>query len=243
MGWRKVIGDGMQPVLDLVYPPRCPLCGDAIARHGALCLECWSGIETPTEPACAKCQRPLGEIRDAQSDCLLCTQTPPKHSGIIAATIYNDVSRQLILNYKHGHKLALAKLLARMMAQKLPVDGDRLLVPVPLHRFRLWERGFNQAAILCQELARLGRGDVCVDGLLRVKRTPSLGGLGKAQREETLKDAIRINPARCLKVQNRKVFLVDDVLTSGATSSACVDALLDAGAAGVQIVCFARVLD
>lgn len=106
-----------------------------------------------------------------------------------AATIYNEASRRLVLDCKHGRRIALARLLARLIAARLtgPAhDGAAPLlvpVPVPLHRWRLWQRGFNQAALLAGELARLGKGEAVVDGLIRRKRTPSLGGLGREARE------------------------------------------------------------
>ena len=250
MGVRSQLADGirlgLRPVVDLVYPPRCPLCGDALAEQGGLCIDCWSDLETPGEPACSSCQRPLGSSHEQGYDqCAVCAQSPPRHSGIHAASLYNDTSRQLILTFKHGGKLALAPLLARLMAGRLPADdGDApLLVPVPLHRWRIWQRGYNQAALLAQELAKLGRGDLVVDGLIRAKRTPSLGGLGREEREIALRGAIEVRKGAHVKLEGRAVILVDDVLTSGATSDSCVSALLDGGAQSVRIACFARVLD
>ncbi|QFT77854.1 ComF family protein [Erythrobacter sp. THAF29] len=175
----------------------------------------------------------------------MCEADPPRHVGVHAATIYNDASRKLILSYKHGRKIALAGLLARMIAGRLPDLGSEvpLLIPVPLHRWRLWSRGFNQATLLAIELEKLRKGQLVVDGLMRTRRTPSLGGLGRVQREVALKGAIAVRRSRKARIANRDVILVDDVLTSGATSDACVAALLDAGAKSVRIACFARVVD
>ena len=239
----RQISDGLSPVLDLVYPPRCPLCGDAVAQQGGLCTDCWNTIEAPGDPACRLCSLPIGSGRTL---CHECEIEPPRHWGIHAATLYNDASRQLILSFKHGGKIALARLLARMMAQRFPQPegGERhLLVPVPLHRWRLWRRGYNQAAMLVQELARSGEREALVDGLVRTKRTPSLGGLGRLARHKALRGAIAVNSARQDRIAGRHIVLVDDVMTSGATSDACVAALLDAGAASVRIACFARVVD
>ncbi|MEM6493417.1 MAG: ComF family protein [Pseudomonadota bacterium] len=204
--------------MDLIYPPRCPVCGVAVAKQGGLCIDCWSDLETPSN----------------------------EHDGVVAATIYNDASRQLVLNFKHGGKISLAGLLGRMMAQRMPDadgEGDPLLVPVPLHRLRLWERGFNQAALLARELARRGKGELCVDALIRHKRTPSLGGLGRDARANALKGAIGVRPSRRARIVGRDIALIDDVFTSGATSSACTKALMEAGARSVQVVCFSRVAE
>ncbi len=237
---------GLKPAVDLVYPPRCPLCGDAIAEQGGLCVDCWSELEIPGDTGCRHCNRPL-DATGARSDdaCVDCRSDPPLHSGIYAATSYNDASRRLILNFKHGGKIALAGLLGRLMAARLPdCEPDRvpLLVPVPLHRFRIWERGYNQAALLARELERRGKGALAVDALSRTKRTPSLGGLGRVARKETLQGAIKVSGRYSSRIKGRDIVLVDDVLTSGATSDACVSALSEAGAASVRIACFARVV-
>ncbi|MEL7216987.1 MAG: ComF family protein [Pseudomonadota bacterium] len=240
------VKEGLRPLVDLVYPPRCPMCGDAIAEQGGLCVECWGELEVPGEPACHSCGRPtIGHAKDVPA-CQICKLDPPTHSGIYGATIYNDASRKLVLSFKHGRKIALASLLGRLMSARLPdpvEDQLPLLIPVPLHRFRIWERGFNQAALLARELERSGKGELVVDGLSRVRRTPSLGGLGRNDREKVLRGTIAVRPSRRNIIAARDVVLVDDVLTSGATSDACVAALLNAGATTVRIACFARVLD
>ncbi|BDI61095.1 hypothetical protein MACH05_16550 [Qipengyuania nanhaisediminis] len=118
-----------------------------------------------------------------------------------------------------------------------------MLVPVPLHRWRLWRRGYNQAGLLARELERLGLGELCVDALARRRHTPALGGLGREQREKVLRGAIVLNRRARERIAGRNVILVDDVLTSGATSDGCVCEVIDAGAASVQIACFARVID
>ena len=233
------------PLVDLLYPPRCPTCGAAIGEHGALCQDCWSALVIPGEPCCAACQRPFGnELVEAGSLCAPCMADPPQHAGIAAATLYTEGSRKLVLAFKHGRRIALASLLARLMLARLPVlEGEWLVVPVPLHRRRLWTRGFNQSALLAGEIARARGHELVVDGLLRTKVTPTLGGLGRRERAKVLKGAIAVNPARVAKLNGAQVLLVDDVMTSGATTQACLKELRKAGATTVRIACFARVLD
>lgn len=170
---------------------------------------------------------------------------PPRHDGIAAATLYNDASRKLILAFKHGRRIALAPFLARLIMAQLPpeVDETWLVAPVPLHRWRLWRRGFNQSALLAREIARTRNSRLLVDGLIRRKPTPSLGGLGRNARIQALAGAIIANAKHRANLKGGKILLVDDVLTSGATSGACVSALKRAGAERVVIACFARVLD
>jgi ComF family protein len=210
------------PVVDLVYPPRCPSCGVGIARQAGLCSDCWSSLEVPSQ-----------------------TMIEGLGVPVHAATYYGATSRGLVLAYKHGGRIALARLMARLIAARLPERPDGasppVLVPVPLHRWRLWSRGFNQAALLARDLARLGKGEVEVAALIRHRRTPNLGGLGREGRERALRGAIRLNPARVARLSGRDVILVDDVLTSGATSRACITALAEARPASIALACFARV--
>src|SRR5690606_28517972 len=156
---------------------------------------------------------------------------PPRHDGIAAGTLYNDASRKLVLALKHGRRIALAPMLARLVAARLPqLDGRWVVVPVPLHRWRLWRRGFNQSALLAREIARLRELPLAVDALVRRKRTPVLGGLGRSARTRALAGAIAVNPRLRAAVDGASVVLVDDVMTSGATSDACVRALKRGGA-------------
>lgn len=233
------------PLVDLIYPPRCPACGTGIAAQDGLCASCWGELVIPGEPACASCHRPFASDSLGEGAiCAACLADPPRHDGIAAATLYNDASRRLVLGFKHGRRIALAPMLGRLIAARLPdLDGEWLVVPVPLHRVRLWRRGFNQSALLAREIARLRGKNLLVDGLLRKKATPVLGGLGRKARARALSGAIKVNPHREAALKGASILLVDDVMTSGATSQACVSALKRAGARQVVIACFARVLD
>lgn len=234
----------LAPVVDLVFPPRCPLCGEGLAAQAGLCPSCWAQLAIPGDPACSLCQRPFADHVLPGSICAPCMAEPPRHDGISAATLYNPASRKLVLSFKHGGRVALARMMARLMSARLQQVGPGwLVVPVPLHRWRLWRRGYNQSALLARAIARDRQADLVVDGLVRRKPTPSLAGLGKKARARALSGAIAVTPARKSRFDGADVVLIDDVLTSGATSSACVAALKRAGARRVVIACFARVLD
>ncbi len=241
----RQLSEALAPLVDFVFPPRCPACGAMIGQQSGLCHDCWSALVIPTSPCCASCQRPFGERGPADGAiCAVCLAHPPLHDGIAAATLYNPVSRKLVLAFKHGGRIALAAMLARLIAARLPdlPDGS-VIVPVPLHRWRLWRRGFNQAALLARELERMGKGRLIPDGLVRSKSTPALGGLSATARARMLRGAIAVHRRAAAQIAGTHVVLVDDVLTSGATTNACVKALKKAGASGVTIACFARVLD
>lgn len=236
----------LAPLVDLVFPPRCPICGEGLSLQTGLCGACWSELVIPGEPCCSLCQRPFSQatgIGEA-AICAPCLAQPPRHDGIAAGTLYNEPSRKLVLAFKHGRRIALAPMLARLMAARLPpIDPGWLVVPVPLHRWRLWQRGFNQAALLAREVARLKHGRLIVDALRRNQPTPRLGGLGAKARAKAVSGAIGVNPRHRASIKGARIILVDDVLTSGATSGACVAALKQAGASAVVICCFARVLE
>jgi ComF family protein len=243
------LAETLAPVVDLIFPPRCPLCGEGLAVQVGLCASCWGELVIPGEPACAACQRPLPDLMGGagtagEAVCAPCMADPPRHDGIAAGTLYNEASRRLVLSFKHGQRIALAPMMARLIAAKLAfVDPDWLVVPVPLHRWRLWRRGFNQAALLAREIAKAHGAVLAIDMLERRKATPTLGGLGRKARSRTLSGAIGVDARRAPSLRGAKVVLVDDVLTSGATSDACVSALKRAGAERVVVACFARVLD
>jgi ComF family protein len=238
------LSEAFAPVVDLVFPPRCTLCGSAIGTQTGLCGACWSELAIPGEPACVLCGRPFGDTMPEGATCAPCLGDPPRHDGIAAATIYNDASRKLVLSLKHGNRISLAPMMAVLMLSKLTFVGpDWLVVPVPLHRWRLWKRGYNQSAELGRQIARRTGARLAVDALVRRKATPSLGGLGKKARKQVLSGAIGVKARHRPKLKGASIVLVDDVLTSGATSNACVSALKRAGAKRVVIACFARVLD
>nr|WP_225899663.1 ComF family protein [Croceicoccus gelatinilyticus] len=236
--------------MDFVYPPRCPACGDGIAGGSpsgddAFCAECWGKLQLPGQPWCTTCHHPFGADHfGADAHCARCLADAPVHDGIVAATIYGEVSRDMVLHFKHGGRIALAGPMGRTIAARIGdrAQSDAIVVPVPLHRWRLWKRGYNQSAMLGKVIARSLNLEFSPDLLVRSKPTPSLGGLDPKERREALKGAIQCNPRKADGIRGRDVILVDDVMTSGATSDACVRVLKKAGSKSVVIACYARVL-
>lgn len=220
---------------DFAIPPRCAGCGCVIGNDHQLCAPCWASVEFITGTGCTRCGIP---VPPAIEICAPCLATPPEHDGACAAVIYGDVSRQIILRLKHGRRIGLARFIARHMHRILP-EGDWLLVPVPLHRWRLWRRGFNQSALVASRLARLGGNQLALDALWRTRSTPMLGGFGATARANLLRGAFAADPDR---VRGCRILLIDDVYTSGATANACARALKRAGASEVQVLSWARVV-
>ena len=158
-----------------------------------------------------------------------------------AAVAYDDMSRSIALRLKYGRKVALARTMARHMAPLGAEWGcEAVLVPVPLHRWRLWRRGFNQSGLVARELAKHWSLPVSLDSIRRVRRTRPLKGLNHNQRRKAVAGAFQIAAAE--EVRDRTVILIDDVLTSGSTAEACAKALRKAGARRVELICWARVV-
>lgn len=232
----------LRSLADLALPPRCAGCGTITRADHRFCADCFSSLRFLGEPWCAGCNLPFVFDRGPGARCADCLADPPRHAGIRAAVAYGDVARRLVLRLKYGGRTANAMTAAHHMLRLMPADAD-LLVPVPLHRWRLWSRGFNQAALIAAGIARLG--GVATDPALlrRTRATPLLRGLGARARREAVRGVFGLAPGAGERLRGRHVVLIDDVYTSGATAAACTRALLKGGAARVTILCWARVLD
>lgn len=233
----------LKPALDFVLPHRCPSCRTITPEGGAFCADCWQRLRFLSPPWCASCAQPFPYDQGVDAACATCLATPPLHDGIRAVVAYDDISRQVVLRLKYGGKIGLAKMVARQLLRHLPDDRVALLVaPVPLHWTRLWSRSFNQSALIASELARIGGIEHIPDLLVRTKRTPSLRGFSGKERRRAVGAAFAINPRWQSRVSGAKIILVDDVLTSGATSEGCFKALKKHGAAWMQLFCWARAM-
>ena len=228
----------MKHVLDFALPPRCAGCGAIVDEVHSFCPPCWTQVHFLGESGCATCGMPL-EATDAEL-CGGCIAQPPRIQRTRSAVAYDDLSRSIALRLKYGRKVALARTMARYMAPLIRESEEPILVPVPLHRTRLWQRGFNQAALVANELAKATgyRSDPHL--LRRLKRTPALKGMSLTQRRKVVAGAFKVNPAA--ELAGHTVVLIDDVLTTGSTANACAKALQQAGAGRVELVSWARVI-
>lgn len=229
-------------IVDLALPPRCPGCGAVTGEAHRFCAACFQSLRFLGPPWCAGCGVPFSHDRGVNARCADCQRSAPRHAGVRAAVAYGDIARRVALRLKYNRRLALAETMARHMARLVPADAD-LLVPVPLHRWRLWSRGFNQALLIAEMVSRQSGVAVERDALLRTRATPALKGLGRRQRAKAVKGVFKARRGAGAVLKGKSVVLVDDVHTTGATGDACTAALLRAGAAKVTILCWARVLD
>ena len=229
-------------VVDLALPPRCPGCGMVTESDHLFCADCWQALHFLGGPACACCGEPFPLDPGAGALCGACLADPPAFAAMRAAVAYGDIPRRLALRLKYGGRPGLAVTLAMQMRRLIVTGEDALLVPVPLHRWRLWRRGYNQALLIARALARQTGLPLLPDALERYRATPLLRGLGPRQRRKVVAGAFRVRRAQAHRLVGRRVVLIDDVYTTGATVNACAQALRRAGAASVTVCCFARVL-
>lgn len=229
---------------DLILPPMAHDSQEATAAAG-LTPDAWSRIRFLEAPVCDGCGAGFdmdgGDFADSR--CAACLAQPYAFQRARAACLYDEHSRGLILRFKHGDQQQFAPLFARWIgraAAELIAEAD-VIAPVPLHPFRLLSRRFNQAAEIARPLARSASLDYAPDALIRVSHTASQGGRSRRGRRLNVKAAFAVTEAGRRRIKGRRVLLIDDVLTTGATGEACARALIAAGARAVDLAVVARV--
>jgi ComF family protein len=229
-------------VIDGVLPPRCLACGDIVGEPDSLCGRCWAAMTFFSPPWCSTCGAPFPHPMGEDALCGECARERRSWDRARAVLRYDKHSRRLVLGLKHGDRTHLAGAFGRWMnrAGSDVLAGADLLVPVPLHWTRLVQRRYNQASLLALGIRAAGGPDVAVDWLVRRRRTPSQGHLGPAARERNVRGAFRVRPGR--NFAGKRVVIIDDVLTTGATVEECARVLRRAGASSIGVLTLARAL-
>ena len=246
----KLTGTLLRPfsgAFNHLLPQRCPLCRQFCLETG-LCAECWKGLVFISSPACNCCGRPLPHATP-DNLCGACLETPPPVAKIRACFVYNDVSRQLILNFKHGDGLHLTPLLARVLATDFRqiLGPDHLVIPAPLHPRRYLKRRYNQSAELARALCTkvqkaAGHKIFAAEVLTRQKPSPSQARLSKSMRRLNVAGAFHVPLDQRDRLRNRPILLIDDVMTTGATLYEASRTLIKAGSGPTSCLVVARVL-
>jgi ComF family protein len=225
---------------DLLFPPLCMSCRTPVGEQG-LCAQCWSGITFLDGPACACCGLPFPVALEGENFCAACLARRPAFDSARAIMAYDDKSRGAILALKHADRLELVPGFARWLGRTGVLTDCDLIVPVPLHRFRLWQRRYNQSAELVRRLAAGRNIAANLFALVKTRSTASQGEMTSAKaRRRNVQRAFQVPDP--ISVRGRNVLLLDDVLTTGATAEACARALKRAGAARVHVLALARVV-
>ena len=223
------------------------MCGAETDAAGRLCPDCFRLTGFITEPLCVRCGVPFANaaLGGQERLCPGCRDLPPVFRRARAALRYDAQGRRLVLPFKHADRTELATVLAPHMvrAGAALLDEADLLVPVPLHRTRLFTRRYNQAALLAQAVGRMAGRPSLPDALVRRRATASLGEKSAAQRAAEVAGAFAVKESRAAQLLDKRVLLIDDVMTSGATANACAGVLLAAGVRSVDVLAAARVPD
>lgn len=213
--------------------------------QGTLCADCWRATPFVAGLCCAGCGTPLpGHPDEGPVHCDDCLTLARPWNGGRAVMTYGEVGRKLVLALKHGDRHDIATAAGPWLARAAAplIRPDTLVAPVPLHRWRLFRRRFNQSALLARALARAAERPHCPDLLQRTRQTTTQDGRTREGRFLNLSGAISAHPRRAARIVGRHVLLVDDVMTSGATLAAAAEACFAAGADDVSVVVLARVL-
>jgi len=232
-------------VADLVVPPLCLNCRRPLGSQDALCAICWRQIRFIRPPLCDRLGIPLPYDAGEQAVSAAALANPPDWDRARAVAHFGLVMRDMIHAFKYADRHDARRLFGRWLAGaggQLLSDAD-LIVPVPMHRWRLLQRKFNQAALLAGEVSRVSGVPYDPLAIERIKPTPPQVGLTAAERRRGLSGALRVPDPAQARVAGRKLVLVDDVVTTGSTAAACARALRRAGAARIDVLALALVTD
>lgn len=233
-----------QKTVDVVLPPRCLASGDVVAEAGMVSPAAWASLRFIGAPQCACCGYPFEFAVEGEALCGGCLQERPLFTSARAALVYDDASRGMILKFKHADQLHAAPTFIPWMerAGREMLAAADLIVPVPLHRWRFLKRRYNQAAVLALLLARRAEVTCIPDALVRRRATVTQGHLDFRARHRNVKRAFAVHLRYAGAVAGKRIVLVDDVYTTGATVKECAKTLLKAGAVGVSVLTIARVV-
>jgi ComF family protein len=244
-GLRRACRATLRFAFDFALPPLCPACRSVLGDGGGLCAACWSKLTFIERPYCERLGTPFPYDPGPGVLSTQAVNAPPAFDRARAAVRYDEIAQTLVHGLKYSDRLDLAPIMGRWMAK---AGGEILaeahaLVPVPLHWRRLWARRFNQAAALATAISSAKGPPVLGDALRRVRPTRQQVGLTRADRATNVQGAFRVPDDKRPLVRGKRVVLIDDVLTSGATADTCARALRHAGAVAVDVLVFARVVD
>ncbi|MDX3927622.1 MAG: ComF family protein [Shinella sp.] len=238
------LATAFEAAVDFVYPPVCVGCNVLLGRHAGVCARCWSSLHFIERPYCEVLGLPFSHDLGSGILSAEAIANPPSFDRLRSVALHDDLARSLVHGLKYRDRTDLAPMMARWMLRSSDgaVEACDIILPVPLHRFRLLRRKFNQAGELARALSDLSGKPIAVDVLKRMRRTRHQVGLGARAREDNVRGAFAVTEKGKADLFGKKVVLVDDVYTTGATVSAASRALKRAGVADLTVLTFARAL-
>ena len=238
-----LIANSLKGLRDLVLPPTCLACDKAVSRQGLVCPSCWSQLRFIERPFCEILGTPFSYDLGKGALSAQAIANPPAFDRARSVVLYDEVARQLVQGFKFSDRTDLAPWMSKWMVRAADglLDEKPIIVPVPLHRWRLLGRRFNQSAELARHIARECGGQHLPEGLVRIRSTKQQVGLGAKERARNVRGAFRVPTERKIDINGRRIVLIDDVYTTGATLEACARAFRRAGALEVDCLTFARV--
>ncbi|MHA1540369.1 MAG: ComF family protein [Alphaproteobacteria bacterium] len=240
----QTIKNYLNRFVDMLLPPRCFSCGTFVVEHHSVCGECFEKIHFIAAPLCEICGLPFSYDVEDETICGACAQKRPLFEKGRSIVRYDDGSKKIILSFKHGDVVDLVPAFVGWIVghqKEFVMDAD-LLVPVPIHRWRLLKRRYNQAALVSNALGRRLEKESFPDLMRRIKNTPPQEHKSIISREDNVRGAFVVHSKYLETVRGKRILLIDDVFTTGATITSCTKVLLKAGASSVSVLTLARVV-
>ena len=246
--WINAVPQLMRRAVRFLLPTECAVCRTPLTDDPIphFCSDCWNTIVLPSHSHCSRCDRPfvspVATVYSPTHMCYSCSERPPSYTKAWTLYPYQSPLRDAICLFKYRGKVSLAASLARLMIDRLPaLDSIDLIMPVPLHAGRLREREFNQSLLLADRIGRHLCMPVSCADLIRTVPSPAQTTLSRKERLKNLRGAFAVT--RPESIVGKRILLIDDVFTTGATVNECAKTLRKAGSGDVFALTLGRTLD
>lgn len=219
----------MKFLLNLLFPRKCSIC-ESYSSESEVCSECWSNCNFITKPYCNICSHPFAYENDPKAICGACIAAKPKYDKAISVFQYDDYSKKIIHKFKYQDQLHVLNYFVRLMLNmgKEVIDQSDIVIPVAMHKYKLLKRGYNQAALLAMRIATEKKIKYLPQALIKNNNSQAQAGLKKDERLLNIKNSFELNPKYKEFLKGKRILLVDDVITTGATILECCKTLTKA---------------